>query len=71
VDSKVLVPLKWSIALMVTGVLIGILGFIPLYAYGITIFTLESAASVIAIGLLVFLIGLLIRRATKVFKTLF
>jgi hypothetical protein len=63
--------LKWSIALMVIGVLIGVLGFIPLYAYGITIFTLESAASVIAIGLLVFLIGLLIRRATKVFKTLF
>jgi hypothetical protein len=56
---------------MVIGVLIGVLGFIPLYAYGITIFTLESAASVIAIGLLVFLIGLLIRRATKVFKTLF
>lgn len=63
--------MKWSITLMIVGALIVVLGFIPPYLGGITINTLEGAASFCAIGILVFLIGLLIRKANKAFKTNF
>jgi hypothetical protein len=56
---------------MIVGVLIVALGFIPPYFGGITINTLEGTASFCAIGILVFLIGLLIRKAKKAFTTNF
>jgi hypothetical protein len=53
---------------MILGVLIFAFGFGPLYFSGITIATLEGAASFFVVGIFVFLIGLLIRRVRKVFK---
>jgi predicted lipid-binding transport protein (Tim44 family) len=63
--------LKWSITLMIAGALIVVLGFVPPYLGGITINTLEGTASFCAIGILIFLIGLLIRKAKRAFKTSF
>jgi hypothetical protein len=54
---------------MLVGVLIIVLGFIPPYFGGITINTLEGTASLFAIGILIFLVGLLIRRAGKAFRS--
>jgi hypothetical protein len=54
---------------MAVGVLICALGLVPLYASGITIGTLEGAASILAIGIFVFLVGIFIRRVTRALRT--
>jgi hypothetical protein len=53
---------------MVTGALIFVVGFVPLYASGITIGTLEGASSFFVIGIFVFLVGFLIRKVVRSFK---
>ena len=54
---------------MIAGALIFAFGFLPIYFSGITISTLEGAASFFAVGILVFLIGFLIRKVKKAFKS--
>jgi hypothetical protein len=44
-----------------------LVGLIPPAALGVTIGSVESAASLIAVGLLVFLLGMLLRRLQKAF----
>lgn len=61
--------MKWSVGLIAAGALICALGFVPLYTGGITISTLEGAASFVAIGVFVFLIGIVVRRISKALKT--
>jgi uncharacterized membrane protein YtjA (UPF0391 family) len=63
--------LKWSITLMIVGILIIAIGFIPPYFGGLSINTLETTASLFSVGLLIFLVGLFIRRARKAFRTTF
>lgn len=53
---------------MIVGVLIIVVGFLPFYFSGINIETLESATSLFFVGLLVFLIGLGLRRLRKAFE---
>jgi hypothetical protein len=53
---------------MIAGVLIFAFGFLPLYFSGVTISTLEGAASFFAVGILVFLVGHLIRKVKKAFE---
>jgi hypothetical protein len=60
--------MRWSLGLMVIGTFVITLGFVPIYFNGITIVTLEGAASLFAVGIFVFLVGLLIRKATRVFS---
>lgn len=54
--------------LMILGVIIIVLGFLPIYFSGINIGTLEGATSLFFVGLLIFLIGLGLRRLRKVFE---
>lgn len=54
---------------MIVGVLICAAGMIPLYFGGITLDTLEGMASLVAVGLLVFLVGVVVRRITKSIQT--
>ena len=63
--------MKWSLSLMIFGILVIILGLVPPYFDGVTFNTLEVAASFFAVGILLFLVGLLIRRAKKVFESTF
>ncbi|MGA2199998.1 MAG: hypothetical protein ABSG45_08685 [Nitrososphaerales archaeon] len=50
---------------IIVGALIILIGFVPLIASGLKIAALEGAVSLFAIGLLVLLIGLLIRKLQK------
>ena len=61
--------MTWSARLMLVGVLICSVGFVPLYMNGVTLDTLLGAASFIAIGMFVFLIGLLLRKLTRAFRS--
>lgn len=63
--------MKWSLALMAVGISIIALGVIPLYFTGLTINTLEATASLFAVGLLIFLVGLLIRRTRNAWRETF
>jgi len=58
---------RWSTRLLVLGIVIMLVGLIPPAALGVTIGSVESAASLIAVGLLVFLLGMLLRRLQKAF----
>lgn len=59
--------MRWSTRLLVLGIVIMLVGLIPPAALGVTIGSVESAASLIAVGLLVFLLGMLLRRLQKAF----
>jgi hypothetical protein len=60
--------LRWSVRLMVLGVLIILLGLVPPLATGLSVGSAEAAASFFAIGILVLLFGLLLRRLQKAFS---
>jgi hypothetical protein len=59
--------LRWSTKLIIAGAVIILIGILLLVVAGITIGTLESAASIFTIGILVLLVGLGIRRLQKAF----
>jgi hypothetical protein len=59
--------LRWSTKFIIVGVVIILVGVLLLVVAGITIGTLESAASIFTIGILVLLVGLGIRRLQKAF----
>jgi len=61
--------LRWSARFMLVGVLICSVGFLPIYVNGVTLETLQGMASFLAIGVFVFLIGLLLRRLAKTFRS--
>ena len=63
--------MNWSITMIVTGILVVVIGFVPLYFGGVKIDTLETAASFAAVGILIFLVGVLMRRARRVIKETF
>ena len=60
--------MRWSIRLMVLGVLIFLVGLVPPLATGLSVGSAEAAASFFAIGILFVLVGLLLRRIQKSFK---
>ncbi len=60
--------MRWSVRLMVIGVLVILVGFLPIYFSGLTIGTLESAASFFAVGLLILLVGIMLRTLRKTFQ---
>jgi hypothetical protein len=57
--------MRWSTGFMLAGLLVMGLGFVPIFLAHITFGSLESAASFFAVGLLLFLIGFLLRRLRK------
>jgi VIT1/CCC1 family predicted Fe2+/Mn2+ transporter len=57
--------MRWSTGFMLAGLLVMGLGFVPIFLAHITFESLESAASFFAVGLLLFLIGFLLRRLSK------
>jgi hypothetical protein len=59
--------LRWSTRFIIAGVVIILIGILPPALAGITIGTLEAAASIFTIGILVLLIGIGIRRLQKAF----
>ena len=59
--------MRWSTKFIVAGAVIILIGVLLLVVAGITIGTLESAASIFTIGMLILLIGLGIRRLQKAF----
>ena len=59
--------MRWSTKFIVAGVVIILIAVLLLVVAGITIGTLESAASIFTIGMLILLIGLGIRRLQKAF----
>jgi hypothetical protein len=59
--------LRWSTRFIIAGVVIILIGILPPALAGITIGTLEAAASIFTIGILVLLIGMGIRRLQKAF----
>jgi len=60
--------LRWSVRLIVLGVLIVLIGLVPPIATGLSVGSAEAAASFFAIGILVLLVGFLLRRIQKAFK---
>lgn len=63
--------MKWSITLMIAGILISLIGVVPPYFDGLTINALEVTASFLAVGILIFLVGLLIRKAKRALDATF
>ena len=61
--------MRWSTRLIILGVLIFAIGFVPLKYYGLTVPTLENASAFFAVGILITLLGVLIRRINRAFKT--
>ena len=59
--------MRWSTKFIIAGVVIILIGILPPALAGITIGTLEAAASIFTIGILVLLIGMGIRRLQKAF----
>jgi hypothetical protein len=59
--------LRWSTKFIIAGVVIILIGILPPALAGITVGTLEAAASIFTIGILVLLIGMGIRRLQKAF----
>ena len=57
--------MKWSTRLIAAGVLICLVGVIPPYYSGLTIGALESAASFIAVGILILLLGVMLRKLQR------
>lgn len=60
--------MKWSIGIMVVGILLVALGFAPLVLGNISIETLESAAAFFTVGIFIFLVGFALRRFRKAFE---
>lgn len=60
--------MRWSTRLIVIGVVIIAVGIIPLPFAGLTIGTLETTASFFVVGLLVLLIGVMLRRFQRALK---
>ena len=60
--------MRWSVRLILIGVVIILAGFIPPLVSGLSIGTAESTASIAVIGILVLLLGLLLRRVQKALK---
>lgn len=60
--------MKWSIGIMVVGILLVALGFAPLVLGNISIGTLESAAAFFTVGIFIFLVGFALRRFRKAFE---
>jgi hypothetical protein len=63
----VLTALRWSTGFIAAGVSIALLGFAPLAASGVDVGPLENAASFFAIGILLLLVGLMLRKLRKMF----
>ena len=61
--------MRWSIRLILVGILVILAGFIPFALAGVTIPSLEVAASFFATGILIFLLGIMLRRLQKTFST--
>jgi uncharacterized membrane protein len=59
--------MKWSIGLMLIGTVFFALGILALWFGKFSLSSAETAASFIATGVLIFLVGLLLRRVTKSF----
>ena len=57
--------MRWSTRLIIVGVLICLIGVIPVYYSGPTIDALESAAGFIAVGILVLLLGVGLRKLQR------
>ena len=54
--------------MIAVGVLIMLVGFVPLLASGFTVAALEGAATFFATGLLIFLVGTMLRKLRKSFE---
>jgi hypothetical protein len=59
--------LRWSSKFIIGGAVIFLIGLLPPIVAGLTVGTLESAASFFVIGILVLLIGMMIRKLQKSF----
>ena len=57
--------MRWSTRLIVAGVAICLIGVLPPYFSGPTIDALESAASFVAIGILILLLGVGLRKLQR------
>jgi len=57
--------MRWSTRIMIPGMLLIALGFVPLAFGHLNFDTLETAGSFFAVGVLVFLIGLMLRKVAK------
>jgi len=63
--------MRWSTRIMIPGVLLMALGLAPLAYRNFNDFALEWAASLVTIGLLIFLVGWFMRRARKAYDSAF
>ncbi|MDA4114842.1 MAG: hypothetical protein OK474_12430 [Thaumarchaeota archaeon] len=59
--------MRWSSKFIIGGTVIFLIGLLPPIVAGVTIGTLESAASFFATGILVLLIGMMIRKLQESF----
>jgi hypothetical protein len=57
--------MRWSLALIVVGLLLMLLGMVPLAVAGFSVGTLESSASFFATGLLILLVGVMLRKVHR------
>jgi len=60
--------MKWSIRVMLVGTVFFALGILALWLGKFSLSSAETAASLMATGVLIFLVGLLLRRVTKSFN---
>jgi len=61
--------MRWSTRLIILGVVVFAIGVVPLKYSGLTIPALENAAAFFATGILIILIGILLRKIQRSFTT--